>query len=77
MSRQGPSLRPTARGAVVKLSGRSIHFGNFNNPDTHELFGKVKARWLRAGHRLTEDVLRVLHEGRTAGGRGMRSRSMA
>ena len=71
MSRQGPSLRSTARGAVAKLSGRSIYFGrDVDDPHTVELFGRVKARWIAAGRRLTEHVLDALHEGRAdRGGR--------
>lgn len=57
MSTTGPRLTRTRRGyGVAKFNGRSVHFGFFDDPATHERFDAAKARWLANGREWSDDL---------------------
>lgn len=57
MSTTGPRLTRTRRGyGVAKFNGRSVHFGFFDDPATHERYDAAKARWLANGREWSDDL---------------------
>jgi integrase len=69
MSTTGPRLIRTQRDGygVAKFNGRSVHFGFYDDPETHKRFDAAKARWLANGRQWSDDMRPRLARGRASG----------
>jgi hypothetical protein len=58
VSKRGPSLiRRKDGGAAVKIAGRQLRLGRYDDPESHQRYHALMRAWVAAGRQLTDEVL--------------------